>query len=166
MATLKGQNLRLIVNGKPIAAALECQLHVALSVQPMSTKDDEGGWTKNVAVALNWDVKAQGVVANDPLDTGAADCPSLMDYIGSIVRIEMALTSGEKNREQGEVLVAGDAILSDAQVTAQNRQRSLFDIQMTGTRQLMYDLREIITADGHNIRTADGHIVLAPHEVS
>ena len=94
MATLKGQNLRLIVNGKPIAAALECQLHVALSVQPMSTKDDEGGWTKNVAVALNWDVRAQGVVANDPLDTGAVDCPSLMDYIGSIVRIEMALTNG------------------------------------------------------------------------
>ena len=62
-------------------------------------------------------------------------------------------------------MVAGDAILSDAQVTAQNRQRSIFDIQMTGTRQLMYDLREIITADGHNIRTADDHIVLAPHEV-
>jgi hypothetical protein len=165
MATLKGQNLRLYIGNKPIAAALECQLHVAVSVQPMSTKDDEGGWTKNVAVALNWDVRAQGAVANDPLDTGAVDCPSLMDYIGQTVRIEMALSSGTQNRDKGDILVAGDAILSDVQVTAQNRQRSLFDIQLTGKQQMMYDLREIITADGHNIRTADGHIVLAAHQV-
>ena len=165
MATLKGQNLRLYVGGKPIAAALECQLHLAVNVQPYSTKDDEGGWTKNVAVALNWDVRAQGMVDNDSTDTGAVHADALMGYIGSMVRIEMALSGGEKNREQGEVLVTGDAILSDANVTAQNAQYSVFDIQMTGTQKLMYDQREIITADGHNIRTADGHIVIAPHEL-
>lgn len=165
MATLKGQNLRLYIGNKPIAAALECQLHLAVTTQPMSTKDDEGGWVKNVAVALNWDVRAQGVVENDATDTGAEHAADLMDLMGTMVRIEMALSSGTKNRDKGDILVAGDAILSDVQVTAQNRQRSLYDIQLTGKQQLMYDLREIITADGHNIRTADGHIVLAAHQV-
>ena len=157
--------MRLYVGGKPIAAALECQLHLALSTQQLSTKDDVGAWANNIAVVLNWDVKAQGVVVDEPTDTGALHADTLLGYIGSVLRIEMALSSGEKNREQGDVLVTGDAILSDANVTAQNAQYSVFDIQMTGTQKLMYDLREIITADGHNIRTADGHIVLAPHEV-
>ena len=165
MATVKGQNLRLYVGGKPIAAALECQLHVALSVQPMSTKDDEGGWVRNMAVALNWDVKAKGVVDNDSTDTGAVHADTILNYRGQTVRIEMGLSSGEKNRDKGDILVAGDAILNDIQVQAQNRQRSIYDIQLTGTRQLMYDLREIITADAHNIKTADGNIVFAAHQV-
>lgn len=165
MATVKGQNLRLYVGGKPIAAALECQLHVALSVQPMSTKDDEGAWVRNVAVALNWDVQAQGVVDNDTTDTGAVHADTILNYRGQTVRIEMALTSGTKNRDKGDILVAGEAILNDIQVQAQNRQRSIYNIQLSGTRQLLYDLREIITADGHNIKTADGNIVFAAHQV-
>jgi hypothetical protein len=165
MATLKGQNLRLYAGGKPIAAALECQLHIALDTQQLSTKDDVGAWVNNIAVVLKWDVRAQAVVVDEPEDTGALHADTLIGAIGSIMRIEMALASGTQNREQGEVLVTGDAILSDAQVTAQNDQYSVFDIQMTGTQKLMYDLREIITASGHNIRTADGNIVIAPHEL-
>lgn len=165
MATVKGQNLRIYIGGKPIAAALECTMHASLNVQQMNTKDDEGAWARNVAVSLQWDATAQGVVENDTTDTDAEHASSIMSYVGKLVRIQFALASGTKNREQGHVLCAGDAILSDVQVQAQNRQRSTYQIQLTGAQQLLYDLREIITADGHNIRTADGHIVMAPHQV-
>ena len=165
MATVKGQNLRIYIGGKPIAAALECTLHASLNVQAMNTKDDEGAWARNVAVSLQWDAQAQGVVENDATDTGAEHAASIMSYVGSLVRVQFATASGTKNREQGQVLCAGDAILSDVQVQAQNRQRSTYQIQLTGAQQLLYDLREIITAAGHNIRTADGHIVMPPHQV-
>jgi hypothetical protein len=165
MATVKGQNLRIYIGGKPIAAALECTMHASLNVQQMNTKDDEGAWARNVAVSLQWDSTAQGVVENDTTDTDAEHASSIMSYVGKLVRIQFALASGTKNREQGQVLCAGDAILRDVQVQAQNRQRPTYQIQLTGAQQLLYDLREILTADGHNIRTADGHIVMAPHQV-
>ena len=69
------------------------------------------------------------------------------------------------NREVDDLpMVAGDAILSDVQITAQNRQRSEYEITLTGCKNMLFDLREIITADDNNIRTADGNIVLAAHE--
>ena len=154
------------MGSRAIIAALDCQLQLSLNVTPYSTKDDEGAWARNVAVSLQWDATAQGVVENDTTDTNAEHASSIMSYVGKLVRIQFALASGTKNREQGQVLCAGDAILSDVQVQAQNRQRSTYQIQLTGAQQLLYDLREIITADGHNIRTANGHIVLAAHEVS
>ena len=167
MAVVKGQNLRIFLgNGgaKPLAAALSCDLNIQLNVQAYPTKDDEGAWTNNVAVSLAWSVKAQAVVTDiDYVEAvGASD---LMDLVGQIVHVQLCTTSGDMNREaEGLPMVAGDAILSDVQITAQNRQRSEYEITLTGCKNMLFDLREIITADGNNIRTADGNIVLAAHE--
>ena len=64
MATVKGQNLRIFVDGRAIGAALECQLQLQLNVTPYSTKDDEGAWTKNRVVSLQWSVTANAVVTD------------------------------------------------------------------------------------------------------
>jgi hypothetical protein len=56
------------------------------------------------------------------------------------------------------------AILSDVQYTAQNRQRSTCQVTLTGKKNMLIDLRYIITADDHYIRTADNHIVMAAHQ--
>ena len=167
MAVVKGQNLRIFLgNGgsKPLAAALSCDLNIQLNVQAYPTKDDEGAWTNNVAVSLAWSVKAQAVVTDiDYVEAvGASD---LMDLVGQVVYVQLCTTSGDMNREaEGLPMVAGDAILSDVQITAQNRQRTTYDVTLTGCKNMLFDLREIITADGNNIRTADGNIVLAAHE--
>ena len=163
MATVKGQNLRIFVGGRAIIAALDCQLQIQLNVTPYSTKDDEGAWTKNRAVSLQWSVTANAAVT-DEQELGAIGVADLSDLIGQTVQVQLATASGEKNRESGEQLLAGDAIVSDIQYTAQNRQRTTCQVTLTGKKNALIDLREIITADGHNIRTADGNIVFAAHE--
>lgn len=163
MATVKGQNLRVFVGSRAIAAALDCQLQLQLNVTPYSTKDDEGAFTKNRVVSLQWSVTANAAVTDDAeLDAiGVAD---LADMIGQSVQVQLNTTNGEKNREELQQLLAGEAILSDVQYTAQNRQHSTCQITLTGKKNMLIDLRYIITANEHYIRTADGHIVMAAHE--
>lgn len=163
MATVKGQNLRVFIGGKAIAAALECQLQLQLDVRQLSCKDDEGGWTHNQAVRLSWSVTANAAVTDDS-ELTAIGIDDVAQLIGQTVRVELSTASGNQNREAVELLLAGDAIVSDAQYTAQNRQRTTCQIVLTGKQNMLIDLRELITADSHQIRTADGHIVMAPHE--
>ena len=164
MATVKGQNLRIFLgNGDAtaIAAALECTLQIQLAVQGRPTKDDEGGWMRNFATTLNWSVQVNGAVTLDP---DRNDPASLMDRIGQKVYVRMSLASGEQNSVEGDRMVAGDAILSDVQITAENRRRGTYNVTLTGCKNLLNELRLIVTADNHYIRTADGHLVAANHE--
>ena len=163
MAIIKGQNLRLFVGSRAIAAALECQLQVKLELTPYSTKDDEGGFTKHSVASVQWSATATAVVTDDT-ELAAIGVAELADMIGQSVQMQMHTTGGTQNREELQQLLAGEAILSDVQYTAQNRQRSTCQITLTGKKNMLIDLRYIITADDHYIRTADNHIVAAAHE--
>lgn len=163
MATVKGQNLRIFVGSRAIAAALDCQLQLQLNVTPYSTKDDEGAFTQNRVVSVQWSVTANAVVTDDQ-ELDAIGAAELSDLLGQTVQVQLNTAAGEKNREQQEQLLAGEAILSDVQITAQNRQRTTCQVTLTGKKNALIDLRYIITADDNYIRTADGHLVMAAHE--
>jgi hypothetical protein len=163
MATVKGQNLRVYVGSRTIIAALDCQLNVQLNVQPYSTKDDEGSWTKNRAVKLQWSVTANAAVT-DEQELDAIGVSELADLIGQTVRVQLNTSEGEKNREATEHLLAGNAILSDVQITAANRLRATAQITLTGKANMLIDLRYLVSSDGHYLRSADGHVLTAPHE--
>ena len=164
MATVKGQHLRIFLgNGDtaPIAAALQCDLQVQMNVNEKSTKDDEGGWSRNHVASLAWNVKVNGAVTLDP---DRNDPASLMNRIGQQVYVKLALASGEQNSDMGDMLVAGYAILSDVQITAENRKRGTYDVTLTGCKNLINEIRRLRTSDGHHLKTTDGHILAAPHE--
>ena len=166
MATIKGQNLRLFMeNGSgqmsAIAAAQQCQLSLRLEVKQTSTKDDTDDFAKNIALKLSWSVSANGVVTVDP---DRNDPASLMNRIGQTVRVELATASGDQNSDMGEQMLAGDAIISDVQIQANNEDESTYSIQLTGKKNMLTDIRLIVTSDDHYIRTADGNLVAAVHE--
>ena len=163
MATVKGQNLRIFVGGRAIIAALDCQLQLQLNVTPYSTKDDEGAWTKNRAVSLQWSVTANAAVTDEE-ELGAIGVAEISDLIGQTVQVQLATASGDKNRESGEQLLAGDAIVSDIQYTAQNRQRTTCQVTLTGKKNALIDLRALISADGHHLVSANGSKLFAAHE--
>jgi len=164
MATVKGQNLRIFLgNGgsAPIAAALECSLQIQLNVQERSTKDDEGGWAKNRTVSLAWNVRVNSAVTNDE---GRNDTASLTNRIGQQVYVQMSLAGGIQNSEQGDTMIAGYAILSDVSVTAQNRQRGTCEIQLTGCKNLLTEIRALCSSNPHYLVSSDGHLLTAAHE--
>ena len=161
MATIKGQNLRVFLNNVVIAAAQQCQLNVKLDVKQISTKDDTDDFAKNIALKLSWSVSANGVVTVDP---DRNDPSTLMDRIGQTVRVELATASGDMNSDMGDQLLAGDAIISDVQIQATNEEESTYTVQLTGKKNMLTDIRLLVTADDHYIRTADGNIVAAEHE--
>ena len=161
MATIKGQNLRLFLNNVVIAAAQQCQLSVRLDVKQISTKDDTDDFAQNIALKLSWSVSANGVVTVDP---NRNDPSTLLDRIGHTVRLEMATASGDKNSDMGEQLLAGDAIISDVQVQATNEEESTFSVQLTGKKNMLTDIRLLVTSDSHYLRTTDGNLLAAEHE--
>ena len=161
MATIKGQNLRLFLNNVVIAAAQQCQLSVRLDVKQISTKDDTDDFAQNIALKLSWSVSANGVVTVDP---NRNDPSTLMDRIGQTVRLEMATASGDKNSDMGEQLLAGDAIISDVQIQATNEEESTFSVQLTGKKNMLTDIRLLVTSDSHYLRTTDGNLLAAEHE--
>lgn len=144
-----------------IAAAQQCQLSVNLDVKQISTKDDTDDFASNIALKLSWSVSANGVVTNDP---DRNDVTSLMDRIGQTVRVELATASGDQNSDMGEQLLAGDAIISDVQIQANNEEESTYTVQLTGKKNMLTDIRLLVTADNHNVRTSDGNLVAAAHE--
>ena len=166
MATIKGQNLRLFMsngNGQmsAIAAAQQCQLSIRLEVKQTSTKDDTDDFAKNIALKLSWSVSANGVVTVDP---DRNDPSTLMDRIGQTVRVELATASGDMNSDMGDQLLAGDAIISDVQIQANNEEESTYTVQLTGKKNMLTDIRLLVTADNHNVRTSSGNLVAARHE--
>ncbi len=163
MATVKGQNLRLFIGNKVIGRALECSLHLQMNVSERSTKDDEGGWAKNHVVSLAWDASAQAVVI-DEQETTAIGYADVLSLAGQTVHIKLNTTNGSQNRDEDTILLAGDAIISDIQMTAQNRQRSTYQIQLTGKKNALIDIRALVSSDQHLLVSSDGHILCAPHE--
>lgn len=144
-----------------IAAAQQCQLSVNLDVKQISTKDDTDDFASNIALKLSWSVSANGVVTNDP---DRNDVASLMDRIGQTVRVELATASGNQNSDMGEQLLAGDAIISDVQVQANNEEESTYSVQLTGKKNMLTDIRLIVTSDNHYVRTSNANLMAAEHE--
>lgn len=161
MATIKGQNLRLFIGSVVVAAAQSCSVNIRLDVTQISTKDDTDDFARNTVAKLSWSVSANGLVTIDP---DRNDPVTMLDRIGQTVRVELGTASGDMNSDMGDLLLAGDAIISDVQIEARNGEDSTYTVQLTGKKDMLFDLRELITADAHNIRTASGHIVVAEHE--
>lgn len=151
MATIKGQNLRIFVGGKTIAAALECSLSVQMNVQQQSTKDDDDDFASQIVMSLQWSVSVTNAVTTE---ANRNDAATLEGYIGQTVNVELAMAGGNLNSEKGDILLAGKAILSDVQITAENRRRGTCTIQLTGKKDL---LNQVVALQSHNNFLLYGH---------
>jgi hypothetical protein len=154
MAIIKGQSLRLFFASKVLAMATTCDVNISQVIRTYSNKDMFGGWLKQFVSAVNWSVNAECVICDDA-DYGVT-VAELKEMIGTAVQVDFALASGSHNAVKGDVIVTGYAVITEVKQTAQKRQRSICNIQLTGAGKLMIP-RLLADNDGVVLVTSDGY---------
>ena len=136
MATIKGQNLRVMVGGKCIAMATSCQFHIAAETQDSSTKDSTGDWQENEVVGLSWDAQTDSLVTLVDNDTNGELPQSLLSLIINKTKVTLTFdeTAGTNNRtgQNSAIKRSGEAYLVDYSLTAPNRQNSQLTCRFVG----------------------------------
>ena len=137
MATIKGQNLRVMVDGKCVAMATSCTFHVSASLEDSSTKDSTGDWQEQEVVGLSWDAQTDSLITLTDNGTNGELPQDLLGLIinKTLVTLTFDTTSGTNNRtgQNSAIKKSGRAYVTDVQITAANRQNSTLTVQFTGT---------------------------------
>ena len=137
MATIKGQNLRVMVGGKCIAMATSCTFHISAQVEDSSTKDDANDFANNEVTGLSWDASTDSLVTLTDNGTNGELPTDLMSLIinKTVVTLTFDQTAGTNNRtgQNSAIKRSGQAYLTDYSISAQNRQNSTLSCQFTGT---------------------------------
>ena len=142
MATIKGENLRILIGDdeqhlKCVAAAVNCVVHVAAVVEEDMTKDDVDGFVKEVT-GLNWDVQVDALII-DETDDDAVSADLLQPGLEYTVRFsQTAGAAGEKNRDAiaNALQYTGKAILNDLNFTSQNQNMAQCSARFQGSKDL------------------------------
>ena len=137
MATIKGQNLRVMVGGKCIAMATTCTFHVSAQLQDSSSKDSTGDWQEQEVTGLSWDASTESLVTLTDNGTNGELPQDLLSLIinKTLVTLTFDTTTGTNNRTAQNSLIkkSGSAYVTDVSITAQNRQNSTVSVQFTGS---------------------------------
>lgn len=137
MATIKGQNLRVMVGGKCIAMATSCTFHISAQTESASTKDDANDFEVNEVTGLSWDAQTDSLVTLTDNGTNGELPTDLMSLIinKTLVTLTFDTTSGTNNRtgQNSAIKRSGQAYLTDYNLTAPNRQNSTLSCQFTGS---------------------------------
>lgn len=137
MATIKGQNLRVMVGGKCIAMATSCTIHISAQVESASTKDDANDFEVNEVTGLSWDAQTDSLVTLTDNGVNGELPTDLMSIIINKTKVTLTFdqTAGANNRtgQNSAIKRSGEAYLTDYSLSAQNRQNSTLSCQFTGT---------------------------------
>ena len=145
MATIKGENLRILLSADGttanlacVAAATNAVIHLALQVEEDTTKDTDDDWIVNEPVGINWDAQVDALIVVDDEETGITADSLVVGQVYLLRFSQTAGAAGEQNRDAiaSKVRLTGNAILSDLQLTAQNGDMSQFTARFTGTGDL------------------------------
>ena len=142
MATIKGQNLRVMVQtgtGTPkcIAMATSCTFHVSANLEDSSTKDSVGDWQEQEVTGLSWDASTESLVTLEDNGSNGELPQDLLSLITNKTKVTLVFdqTAGTNNRvgQNSALKKSGEAYLVDVNITAQNRQNSSVSAKFTGT---------------------------------
>jgi hypothetical protein len=137
MATIKGQNLRVMVGGKCIAMATSCQFHVSAQLEDSSTKDSVGDFQEQEVTGLSWDAQTDSLVTLEDNGTNGELPQDLLSLMINKTKVTLTFdqTAGANNRvaQNSVIKKSGWAYISDVSISAQNRQNSQLSVQFTGT---------------------------------
>ena len=137
MATIKGQNLRVMVGGKCIAMATSCTFHVSAQLEDSSTKDSVGDFQEQEVTGLSWDAQTESLVTLEDNGTNGELPQDILSLMINKTKVTLTFdqTAGANNRtgQNSAIKKTGQAYISDVSISAQNRQNSTCSVQFSGT---------------------------------
>ena len=137
MATIKGQNLRVMVGGKCIAMATSCTFHVSAQLEDSSTKDSVGDFQEQEVTGLSWDAQTESLVTLEDNGTNGELPQDILSLMINKTKVTLTFdqTNGANNRVGMNSVIkkTGQAYVTDVSISAQNRQNSTCTVQFTGT---------------------------------
>ena len=137
MATIKGQNLRVMVGGKCIAMATSCTFHVSAQLEDSSTKDSVGDFQEQEVTGLSWDAQTESLVTLEDNGTNGELPQDILSLMINKTKVTLTFyqTAGANNRigQNSAIKKTGQAYVTDVNISAQNRQNSTCTVQFTGT---------------------------------
>ena len=137
MATIKGQNLRVMVGGKCIAMATSCTFHVSAQLEDSSTKDSVGDFQEQEVTGLSWDAQTESLVTLEDNGTNGELPQDILSLMINKTKVTLTFdqTNGANNRVGMNSVIkkTGQAYVTDVNISAQNRQNSTCTVQFTGT---------------------------------
>ena len=126
-----------MVDGKCIAMATSCQIHVGTTLEDTSTKDSTGDWQEQDVTGLNWDASTDSLVTLEDNGTNGELPTDLLSLILNKTKVTLTFdqTAGTNNRvgQNAAIKRSGDAYLTDFNLSAPNRQNSTLSCKFTGT---------------------------------
>lgn len=140
----RGQFIRLFLSSDAtstpsavIAAAKTLSLHVSVTLEDSTTKDTEGSWTSQVPTGISYDISSSALVRGNDTITSSVDAKDLAGVegifdTGVAVKWQIANVSGANQRTKGSIIASGKAIITQLQITAQNRQAATYQTTLNG----------------------------------
>lgn len=138
----KGQFVRLFISDTSspalvVAGAKSLSLHVGLTLTDATTKDTDGDWQVQEPTELSYDISSSALVDSGETITSAVNGQTLSTLMANyededLMYWQIASVSGDNNRTKGNVIVSGQAYITQLTVNAPNRQAATYDTRLSG----------------------------------
>ena len=137
MGIIKGQNMRVLVDGKCVAMSTNTTFHIQTEMSDTSTKDSTGDWQEQEVVGKSWDAQTDSLVTLEDNGVNGELPQALVQLIlnATAVTLVFDTTAGANNRvaQNSAIKMSGQAFLQDLNFNAANRQNSTLTAKFVGT---------------------------------
>ena len=144
----KGQNFRLFIDDKCVAASKTCSFEETAELEDISTKDSTGSAKQNSTKGKSWNGSADALVLNLN-DSSALNFENLISKIikGTLVSVKFTETEGDQNRtivsaDKNEITVRGNALINDLTIKSTVNEEITVAIKFMGYGPLIKTVKE------------------------
>ena len=144
----KGQNFRVFIDDKCVAASKTCSFEESAELEDISTKDSTGSAKQNSTKGKSWNGSADALVLNLG-DSVALNFENLITKIikGTLVSVKFTETEGDQNRtivsaDKNEITVSGNALINDLTIKSTVNEEITVAIKFMGYGPLIKRVKE------------------------
>lgn len=132
LTKLKGKNLRAFIAGAAVTEEVNVSVTVNANVEDAGTKDDPGLMGNKEVTSNNWSIQVESY------DATAAKLKTLISRIQNGTKVAAGFdqtnaTGNNQTAANADFARAGQALLTDLSIVANNRQTIQITEQYTGT---------------------------------